>query len=67
MGPAPFVLERFKAQLKLAIGRLVHLQKKLTAQGIGARTEISELLRAGKGDQALTKVSSTTYIHIYEH
>ncbi len=56
MGPPLFALERFKAQLKLAFGRLAHLQKKLTAQGIAARTEIADLLRAGKLDQAMTKV-----------
>lgn len=52
----PFAVDRLKVQLKLAISRLVHLQKKLTAQSLAARREIAELLQAGKSDQAMTKV-----------
>jgi hypothetical protein len=54
-----FNVDRFRTQLKMAIARLVFLQKKLTAQSLGARKEIAELLRSGKTDQAITKASNT--------
>ena len=63
MAPKPFALDRFKTQLKLSINRLVLLQKKLTAQSLGARKEIAELLKVNKTDQALTKVHPSLHPH----